>query len=175
MIVRKLRLKRGWSQEHLAELTGVSTRTIQRIERGQTPSLETKNALAAVFEVDIATFDRPTKVESTGEPEMNQTHNTNTSTDTEQTAKPVIEQVSAEEAEAMEYAKGIKEFYTHLLFFVIFSGVFIISGQWEKMIIAWGGWALGLIIHGLVAFEVVNIFSTNLEKRIIEKRLKKKL
>lgn len=35
MIIRKLRLQRGWSQEQLAELTGLSTRTIQRIERGQ--------------------------------------------------------------------------------------------------------------------------------------------
>ena len=34
MIVRKLRLQRGWSQEQLAEMSGLSTRTIQRIERG---------------------------------------------------------------------------------------------------------------------------------------------
>lgn len=32
MIVRKLRLQRGWSQEQLATLTGLSVRTIQRIE-----------------------------------------------------------------------------------------------------------------------------------------------
>ncbi|WP_198677174.1 helix-turn-helix transcriptional regulator [Aliidiomarina iranensis] len=30
MIVRKLRLKRGWSQSQLAEMAGVTTRTIQR-------------------------------------------------------------------------------------------------------------------------------------------------
>ncbi|WP_309247253.1 helix-turn-helix transcriptional regulator [Shewanella sp. VB17] len=34
MIVRKLRLQRGWSQEHLSQLSGLSVRTIQRIERG---------------------------------------------------------------------------------------------------------------------------------------------
>jgi transcriptional regulator with XRE-family HTH domain len=33
MIVRKLRLQRGWTQEHLAELTGLSVRSIQRLER----------------------------------------------------------------------------------------------------------------------------------------------
>ncbi|CAM4169684.1 XRE family transcriptional regulator [Vibrio agarivorans] len=35
MIIRKLRLKRGWTQEQLAELSGLSIRTVQRIERGQ--------------------------------------------------------------------------------------------------------------------------------------------
>ena len=53
MIVRKLRLQRGWSQELLAEFSGLSVRTIQRIERGQQPSLESLKSLAAVFEVDL--------------------------------------------------------------------------------------------------------------------------
>jgi Predicted transcription factor, homolog of eukaryotic MBF1 len=39
MIVRKLRLQRGWSQDQLAQLSDLSIRTIQRIERGQTPGL----------------------------------------------------------------------------------------------------------------------------------------
>lgn len=54
MIVRKLRLQRGWSQEQLATLTGLSVRTIQRIEQGQQPGLESLKALAAVFELDVA-------------------------------------------------------------------------------------------------------------------------
>lgn len=37
MIVRKLRLQRGWSQEQLATLTGLSVRTIQRIGRDNNP------------------------------------------------------------------------------------------------------------------------------------------
>ena len=56
MIVRKLRLQRGWSQSQLAEMLGVATRTVQRLEQGQRPSLETAKALAAVFEVDLSTF-----------------------------------------------------------------------------------------------------------------------
>ena len=47
MIVRKLRLQRGWSQSQLAEMLGVATRTGQRLEQGQRPSLETAKALAA--------------------------------------------------------------------------------------------------------------------------------
>lgn len=44
--IRALRLARAWSQEQLAELSSVSVRTIQRIEKGDPPSLETLSALA---------------------------------------------------------------------------------------------------------------------------------
>ncbi|MDO5896711.1 helix-turn-helix domain-containing protein [Agrobacterium sp. Azo12] len=54
MLIQKLRLQRGWSQEQLATISGLSTRTIQRLERGQPASLETMNTLAAVFEVDLS-------------------------------------------------------------------------------------------------------------------------
>ncbi len=53
MIIRKLRTDRGWSQEQLAEISGVSTRTIQRIEQGGKASLESLKCLAAVFETPI--------------------------------------------------------------------------------------------------------------------------
>ena len=51
MLVQKLRLQRGWSQEQLAELSGLSVRTIQRLERGQVASIESLKALAAAFEI----------------------------------------------------------------------------------------------------------------------------
>ncbi|ELY4322304.1 helix-turn-helix domain-containing protein [Cronobacter turicensis] len=51
--IRALRLARAWSQEQLAELSAVSVRTIQRIEKGEPPSLETLSALAAVFETRV--------------------------------------------------------------------------------------------------------------------------
>ncbi|MEI2814828.1 MAG: helix-turn-helix transcriptional regulator [Burkholderiaceae bacterium] len=53
MLVQKLRLQRGWSQEQLAELSGLSVRTIQRIERGLPASTETLKSLASVFEIDF--------------------------------------------------------------------------------------------------------------------------
>jgi transcriptional regulator with XRE-family HTH domain len=52
MLVQKLRLQRGWSQEDLAALSALSVRTIQRIERGHTASMESLKALAAVFEMN---------------------------------------------------------------------------------------------------------------------------
>ena len=53
MIVRKLRLKRAWSQEQLAQFSGLNIRTIQRIERGQKAGLESLKSLAAVFEIEL--------------------------------------------------------------------------------------------------------------------------
>lgn len=62
MIIRKLRLQRGWSQEQLAGISGVSTRTIQRIERGRNASLESLKCLAAVFETDFNTLREDTEM-----------------------------------------------------------------------------------------------------------------
>ncbi len=53
MIIRRLREDRGWSQEQLAQISGISVRTIQRIENGGRASLETLKCLAAVFETSI--------------------------------------------------------------------------------------------------------------------------
>lgn len=56
MSVQKRRLENGWSQEELARHSGLSTRTIQRIESGQKPGLESLKCLAAVFETSISTL-----------------------------------------------------------------------------------------------------------------------
>lgn len=53
MDLKKIRLENNWSQDQLADITGVSTRTIQRIENGNPPSLETLKALAAGFGVSV--------------------------------------------------------------------------------------------------------------------------
>ena len=52
----------GWSQETLAELSGLTVRTIQRVEAGQTSSLDTRRALARGFEIpdtDVFLKSRP--------------------------------------------------------------------------------------------------------------------
>ncbi|WP_228517780.1 helix-turn-helix domain-containing protein [Aliidiomarina indica] len=51
--VRALRESRGWSQEHLAEVAGLSLRTIQRVEADGRGSRETKLSLAAAFDVPL--------------------------------------------------------------------------------------------------------------------------
>lgn len=49
--LRELRTAKHWSQEQLAELSGLNLRTIQRLESGAKVSTESLRALAAVFEV----------------------------------------------------------------------------------------------------------------------------
>jgi len=52
--IKAQRARRAWSQEHLAEVTGLGLRTIQRIEKTGAASYESARALAAVFEMDVA-------------------------------------------------------------------------------------------------------------------------
>ncbi len=57
--VKQLRSDKGWTQQQLAEICGLSLRTIQRIEVQGIASLETSKALAAAFEIDRATLLAP--------------------------------------------------------------------------------------------------------------------
>jgi transcriptional regulator with XRE-family HTH domain len=159
MIVRKLRLQRGWSQEHLAQLSGLNIRTIQRIERGQGAGLESMKALAAVFEVsfsDLQTQDEP----------MNSKSSNTYATD--------------DERQAIEYVRDIKGFYTHALtYMVLITGLillnaFISPGRWWVLFAAIG-WGIGLLVHALNVFEVFDFFGPEWEKKQVEKRLGRKL
>ena len=50
--IKKLRFEKNWSQDQLSEKSGLSLRTIQRIESGSNVSMESIRVLAAAFEVD---------------------------------------------------------------------------------------------------------------------------
>lgn len=153
MIVRKLRLNKGWPQEQLAELSGLSVRTIQRIERGQKPSLETLKSLAAVFDLNVSDL--------TMEADMsNQTI------------------ISTEEEKAIIYVRDIKGFYSHLIVYAAvitcLSVINLIRSPGHYWVI-WPafGWGIGILFHGLNVFEVFNLFGTNWEQKQINKRLNK--
>lgn len=49
--LKQLRVQHGWTQEQLATISGISTRTVQRIEQTGECSLESKMAIAAAFNV----------------------------------------------------------------------------------------------------------------------------
>jgi transcriptional regulator with XRE-family HTH domain len=151
MLVRKLRIDHGWSQETLAEVSGLSVRTIQRIERGGRASLETIGALAAVFEVDISTL-----ATETGMYEQ--------------------QELSKAEHEAVEYVRDIKGFYSHLVAYLIATPAMVAANLYMDPSNLWSlwpalGWGLGVASHGLAVFEVFSLFGVDWEKRQIQKRL----
>lgn len=58
--VRILRESRGWTQQHLADASGLSLRTVQRVEAGEVaPSRETLLALSGTFGVRISEDNGP--------------------------------------------------------------------------------------------------------------------
>lgn len=60
MVVKLFRELRQWSQEQLGEISGLSTRTIQRVEGGKPSDIDTRRALARAFESeDIDAFSKP--------------------------------------------------------------------------------------------------------------------
>ncbi|MFD2179567.1 helix-turn-helix domain-containing protein [Veronia pacifica] len=152
MIIRKLRLKRGWSQSQLAEMAGVTTRTIQRVEQGNKPSMETRKALAAVFEIDLSTLELE-DIQMQNETELR-----------------------ADEQYALIYAKRLKEFYEYLITYVFMAAIFLIVMHDEPVVyIIFAGLGMGLIVQGLIAFEKIYFFSPNWERKLVEKKLGRKL
>ncbi len=190
MIVRKLRLKKGWSQEQLAQISGLNVRTIQRIERGHSASLESKKSLAAVFEVQLSTFETPSP--EVVDQVINRYENeaiemTQLTKELENTAtlknddvneqNQASEDLKADERYSINYAKGLREFYQHLGIFLFVNSIIIFNYSQAEEYFPWGisGWTLGLIIHGLNAYEVVNFFDAKWERKIAEKKLGRKL
>jgi transcriptional regulator with XRE-family HTH domain len=59
-LVKIVRTYHRWTQETLADLSGLQTRTIQRVEQGQPSSIDTRRALARAFKLeDIDYFNSP--------------------------------------------------------------------------------------------------------------------
>jgi len=55
-LIIKQRMLNGWTQEQLALASGLSKRTIQRVESEANASLETQKALAATFNLAFETL-----------------------------------------------------------------------------------------------------------------------
>lgn len=61
--VRRFRTERGWSQEQLAVVSGLSLRTIQRVEADGSASQETRMSLAATFGIQLSDLVRDSNAE----------------------------------------------------------------------------------------------------------------
>lgn len=159
MLIQKLRLQRGWSQEQLATISGLSTRTIQRLERGQPASLETMNTLAAVFEVDLSQL-----------------------TDQKEAEMPnyVASHTEAEEAIAFAKVRRIKKFYLNLIQYVVVLCVLTVINLLTNPGYFWViwpalGWGIALASHALKTFELIPFLNADWEKKQVENHLGRKL
>ncbi len=56
-LLLKLRKDKSWSQDKLAIVSGLNIRTVQRIEKEASASLQSKKALASAFGIDIRDLD----------------------------------------------------------------------------------------------------------------------
>ena len=156
MLIQKLRLQRGWSQEQLAEVSGLSVRTIQRLERGQSASVESLKALGAAFEVDFSDLK---------EREMNTT---------------MDHGVRADEALALAHVRKLKGFYIHLVLYGIVIGFLAIVNLMTYHHYLWflwaaSGWGIGILFHGMRVFDKVPFLNGDWERRQVEKYLGRKL
>ena len=155
MLIQKLRLQRGWSQEQLAEVSGLSVRTIQRLERGQPGSLESMKALAAVFETDLDRLKEPTMDAPRSD-------------------------VRPDEALALAHVRKVKSFYVHLTQYLIVISILAVVNLTSYPNYLWFvwpalGWGLGLLAHGAAVFNVVPFLDGARERRQVEKFLGRKL
>ncbi len=67
-VVKAYRDMRKWSQEQLAEIARLTPRTVQRVERGEGCSLDTKRAIAGAFEFeDLDILSKPLHIPSNEE------------------------------------------------------------------------------------------------------------
>ena len=69
--IKALREQKHWSQEQLAEVSRLSVRTVQRVEKCEPSTVDTRRALARAFDVeDIDIFNKPFEVEISEELEQ---------------------------------------------------------------------------------------------------------
>lgn len=170
MLVQKLRLQHGWSQQQLAELSGLSTRTVQRIEQGQAASTESLKALASVFEIDFSQLMPKEDAMHTATP--NESIQTLPATSiTERNYS-----VSTEEEAAFAYVRKVKRFYASCAIYVVVMLLLCAVNyftQPNRIWVIWPalGWGLSLVIRAIRLFADVPYFGADWEKRQVEKRL----
>lgn len=130
--MKTLRLNKRWSQEQLAQLSGLNVRTIQRVEKGRNVGLETLKSLAAVFE--ISTDELTQAIEN----EKQRPAQDDTETADNQSLQ----------SDALEKVKSIKYFYLSSVFLIVVF-LFLMLPNYN------GGENLGALIVVFISFAVI--------------------
>jgi transcriptional regulator with XRE-family HTH domain len=142
--LKKMRLERHWSQDQLAEMSGLSIRTIQRIENGENAGLESLKSLAAVFEINIADSDK----------------------------KEEIEQIRKEE-EYVQNLKGFYKLLAMALLSLLVPFILAVndSSLWSVflwILLSWG------VLLGIYSLNIFDFFGEEWKRKMVNKKFKKK-
>jgi transcriptional regulator with XRE-family HTH domain len=142
--IKKMRLERHWSQDQLSEMSGLSIRTIQRIENGENAGLESLKSLAAVFEINI--------------------------TDSDKTQE--MEQIRKEE-EYVQNVKGLYKFLAIAILSLAAPFIIAVNDSSNWIVFLWIllSWGVILVIYSLNVFD---FFGEEWKRKIINKKFKKK-
>jgi len=153
MLVQKLRLQHGWSQQQLAELSDLSVRTVQRIEQGKDAGTESLKSLASVFEIDFSTLLSEQGMDNNDK-----------------------QGLSSDEFLAFKQERKLRRFYIHLTQYVLVVSCLAIVNLVQtpgRLWVLWVafGWGIGILSHAMATFKIVPFIGADWEKRQVEKRL----
>ena len=142
--IKKMRLERHWSQDQLAEISGLSIRTIQRIENEENAGLESLKSLAAVFEIIIADSNK----------------------------KEEMEQIRKEE-EYVQNLKGFYKLFAVAILSLVVPFILAVSDSTNWIFFLWIllSWGVLLAIYSLNVFD---FFGDEWKKKLIENKFKNK-
>jgi len=137
MNIRELRKQKFWSQDQLAQMSGLSIRTIQRIERDQKAGLESLKALSAVFDIEISELQREA-VDAVG----------------------IISAEQTDEARKVAYVEGVKGLYklTALaIFSLVLTFIFVVDDTtgWGFIGLMAASW---IVIVGVYSINTFDLF-----------------
>jgi len=142
--IKEMRLERHWSQDQLAEMSGLSIRTIQRIEIGENAGLESLKSLAAVFEINIADSDK----------------------------KQEIEQIRKEE-EYVQNVKGFYKLLAIAMLSLVVPLILAISDSSNWNIFLWIALSW-IALLGIYSLNVFDFFGDEWKRKLIKNKFKKK-
>lgn len=141
--IKQMRLDRHWSQDQLAEMSGLSIRTIQRIENGGNAGLESLKSLAAVFETNIADSDKNVE----------------------------IEQLRKEE-EYVQKIKGFYKLLAIAILSLVLPFILALTDSSNWIVFLWIllSWA---VIIGIYSLNVFDFFGEEWKRKLIKNKFKK--
>lgn len=152
MNIKALRKEKYWSQEQLAEMSGLSIRTIQRIETDQKAGLESLKALSAVFGVEISELQREA-IDAVG----------------------IAAADHDEQAKMDAYAEGVKGLYKFIalaIFSLVSTYVFVVDDTMGWMFIGLMAVSWTVII-GVYALNTFDLFGDEWKSKMWSRKMQR--